>query len=241
LVDITPFLPIRLSTSVRLRKLHQQQPKVAVAEVPQGRPLDLVVLAPKTTGATCRLLGGEGKPLPRWARPIIARGPRPSFELEECRPVKDAEDWESDPVDEAIEQWNAGQRVQAIRLLEAACRADLRCLDAHAHLGSFRFEHRPEQALLHYEVGAGIGRLSLGKDFDGVLPWGCLDNRPFLRCLHGYGLCLWRLGRFREAKGVFEQLLWMNPSDNQGVRFALPDVRAKRIWQDFVDEEEGRR
>jgi hypothetical protein len=42
---------------VRLRKLHQQQPKATVADVPLGRPVDLVVLATKTTGATCRLQG----------------------------------------------------------------------------------------------------------------------------------------------------------------------------------------
>jgi hypothetical protein len=36
-------------------------------------------------------------------------------------------------------------------------------------------------------------------------------------------------------------MLWMNPSDNQGVRFILPEVRAKRDWQDYTDEEEGRK
>jgi hypothetical protein len=57
--------------------------------------------------------------------------------------------------------------------------------------------------------------------------------------MHGYGLCLWRLGRFWEAKGIFERMLWMNPSDNQGVRFVLPQVRTKRVWEDFMAEEEG--
>ena len=154
-------------------------------------------------------------------------------------PGCDPEDWDSDPIHDAIDLWNSCQPAQALRLLEAACQADLRCLDAHAHLGSYRFDHRPEKALLHYEAGVRIGQLSLGPDFDGVLPWGCLDNRPFLRCMHGYGLCLWRLGRFREAKGIFERMLWLNPSDNQGVRFVLPEVRAKRVWEDFAAEEEG--
>jgi len=83
-----------------------------------------------------------------------------------------------------------------------------------------------------YEVGVRIAELSLGEVFDGVLPWGLVDNRPFLRCLNGYGLCLWRLGRLDEAARVFDRILWMNPSDNQGVRFLLPAVRAAERWED---------
>lgn len=86
-----------------------------------------------------------------------------------------------------------------------ALHADLRCIDAHVGLGDLCFDSCPEQALTHYGVAVGIGDLSLGPSFDGLLPWEDLYNRPFLRALHGYGLCLWRLGespksapRFRE-------------------------------------------
>jgi len=111
------------------------------------------------------------------------------------------------------------------------CQADLRCLDAHAHLGNMVFDGRPGDAMRHYEVGFQIGELSLGKRSDGLLPWGMVDNRPFLRCMHGFGLCLWRLGRFQEAAGIFERMLWLNPSDNQGVRLVIGDVRAKSVWR----------
>jgi hypothetical protein len=63
------------------------------------------------------------------------------------------------------------------------------------------------------------------------LEWGWIDNRPFLRCMHGFGLCLWRLKRFKKAAGVFERMLWLNPSDNQGVRCMIDDVRAKIRWE----------
>jgi tetratricopeptide (TPR) repeat protein len=69
-----------------------------------------------------------------------------------------------------------------------------------------------------------------------VLPWGLIDNRPFLRCMHGYGLCLWRLGRFDEAEHVFDRILWLNPTDNQGVRFLIEDVRAGRTWEESQGE-----
>src|SRR5660398_318965 len=110
------------------------------------------------------------------------------------------------------------------------CQADLRCLDAHAHLGNFVFDRIPEEAIRHYDVGVRIGDLSLGDEFDGVLPWGHIDNRPFLRCMQGFGLCLWRLGRFEEAERIFGEILWMNPSDNQGVRFLIGEVRARKAW-----------
>ncbi len=105
--------------------------------------------------------------------------------------------------------------------------ADLRCLDAHAHLGNFAFDHSPEEAIRHYEVGVRIGDLSLGEGFNGVLHWGHIHNRPFLRCMHGYGLCLSRLGRIKEAKEIFTRMLWLNPGDNQGIRSLLGKVREK--------------
>jgi hypothetical protein len=86
---------------------------------------------------------------------------------------------------------------------------------------------RPE-----YEMGVKIGELSLGKDFTGLLPWGCVDNRPFLRCLFGYGLCLWRFARLRDAEKVFTRVLWLNPTDNQGARFNLSDVKQGKTWHE---------
>ena len=92
------------------------------------------------------------------------------------------------------------------------------------------FDHLPEDAIRHYQVGVRIGELSLGADFSGALPWGLIDNRPFLRCLHGYGLCLWRLGRVDEADALFERLLWLNPADHQGVRFLVGPLREGEGW-----------
>ena len=93
------------------------------------------------------------------------------------------------------------------------------------------FKSSPKNAIRHYEVGVCIGELSLGDGFDGVLPWSCIENRPFLGCMQGFGLCLWRLGRFQEADWIFDRMLWLNPSDNQGVRFLIGDVRAQVAWE----------
>ena len=175
--------------------------------------------------------GEEGEPIEAWAKPIIAWGSRPEFEMEQVLPGADTEDPFSDPIIESNDRKDGGDLEGANKILMDLCQADLRCLDAHAHLGNFVFDHWPKTAIRHYEVGFRIGELSLGKSFDGLLPWGWIDNRPFLRCMNGFGLCLWRLSRFEEAERIFNRMLWLNPSDNQGVRFLIKDVRAGAAWQ----------
>jgi tetratricopeptide (TPR) repeat protein len=174
--------------------------------------------------------GEAGKPIEAWAKPIIKRGPRPMFEMEQILPGADPEDFDSDPILEANELRDRGQIARAKKLLEKLLIKDVRCLDAHAHLGNIAFDKDVRTALDHYQRGVLIGELSLGEKFEGVLRWGMIDNRPFLRCLSGLGLCLWRLERYEEAEALFERLLWMSPSDNLGIRFLLPPVRARKPW-----------
>lgn len=180
---------------------------------------------------TAHYWGEEGEPIEDWAKPIIARGPRREFEMEQVLQGADPDDPFSDPISESNDRKDAGDVEGASRILMDLCQSDLRCLDAHAHLGNLAFERWAKDAIRHYEVGFRIGELSLGEGFDGLLPWGWIDNRPFLRCMHGFGLCLWRLGRFEQASQIFDRMLWLNPSDNQGARFLVDDVRAKVPWE----------
>jgi len=177
--------------------------------------------------------GEEDEPIEDWAQRLVARGPRPQFEMERLTPGEDPEDYFFDPIIESNDLKESGDRWGAERILQELCQADLTCLDAHAHLGNLVLDSFPEKALRHYEVGLRVGELSLAEGFDDVLPWGFIDNRPFLRCLHGFGLALWRLERFDEAGRVFDRMLRLNPSDNQGVRFVIGDVRAGIPWEDF--------
>jgi len=174
--------------------------------------------------------GEQDEPIKDWAKPIISRGARPMFEMEQVLPGEDADDPFHDPITRANDLSKAGEMEDAVHILMELCQADLRCLDAHSHLGHFVFDAFPKIAIQHYEVGLPIGELSLGNDFTGVLPWGLVDNRPFLRCMHGYGLCLWQLERFAEAERIFQQMLWLNPSDNQGIRFLVDEVSKKAPW-----------
>jgi len=175
--------------------------------------------------------GEEGEPLPDWTREIIARGSRSAFEMEQVIPREDPDDFDSDPILEANDLLAAGRRPAAKKLLLGLLSRDLRCLDAHAHLGSLEFDGTAQQALRHFEAGVSIGALTLGTTFDGVIPWGLIDNRPYLRCLNGLALCLWRFGHIQRATALFERMLWLNPADNQGARINVGDVRAGRPWR----------
>lgn len=164
-----------------------------------------------------------------------ARGPRRAFEMQQVLPGADPDDPDDDPILRAIEFQDAGADEEARRELMNVLVEDLRCLDAHAHLGNFALRQFPEQALRHYEIGLRIGELSLPRGFDGVLPWGAIDNRPFLRCHQGYGLALWKLGRFEEAAATLDRLLDLNPGDHQGARFEVEEVRVRHPWQDSAE------
>jgi hypothetical protein len=108
---------------------------------------------------------------------------------------------------------------------------DARCLDAHAHLGALVFgDDDGEVALAHYATGVRLGERSLPEDFDGVLGWGWVDNRPFLRCLHGLTISAWRLGEHDRAETLCWALLWLNPGDNQGACELLGEISAAAAW-----------
>lgn len=195
--------------------------------------------------------GGELEDIREYSEPVrgqdaysklwrkLTAKPRPSYEFDGLAwgafPDDDPED---NPTCDAAELREVGRVAEARALLMDTLGRDLRVLDAHAGLGNMVFDRSPKIALLHYEIGVRIGELSLPPDFDGLLVWGRLYNRAFLRCLHGYGLCLWRLGDFAGAKATFERILSLNPDDNQGIRFCWADVRARRSWEEAQAEEE---
>ena len=165
-------------------------------------------------------------------RRIYAAGVRQQYEMEQILPGLDPHDMDSDPIMEAMAVRDAEGTMAAAEKLMDLLRADLRCLDAYAHLGYLWYDNFPEAAQHYYAAGVAIGELSLPDDFRGLLPWAMIDNRPFLRCLHGYGLTLWRLNRLEEAQAVFARLLLLNPMDNQGARFNLADTAEGRSWDE---------
>jgi hypothetical protein len=113
--------------------------------------------------------GEPDEPIEAWAKPIIEHGSRPMYEMEQVLPGEDPDDPFDDPITRSNDLRNTGQRAEAIKILMGLCQADLRCFDAHSHLGHLVFDHRRQDAIDHYEAGLRIGELTLGNDFSGVL------------------------------------------------------------------------
>lgn len=164
-----------------------------------------------------------GKPIDLYLKPIIEFGPRHSYEMETV-PHKKIEDFS--PILDAEEHYDEGDNEGALKIIGNVLMSELRCLDAHAILGAWKFNGSKEHHKMfielekkHYEVGIDIAEFSLPKDFNGLLPWERFGNQPFLRCLQGYGVCLWRLGDLDAARKVFERILWLSPLDGQDIRF----------------------
>lgn len=99
-------------------------------------------------------------------------------------------------------------------------------LDARHHL-AIAIKRDPQMAFMathEWRSAVRMGLDALPPDFvlgRDLLEWGWLDNRPFLRACHGLALdCLAR-GDTGEALAICQDLLDLNPNDNQGVRTLL--------------------
>lgn len=165
------------------------------------------------------------------SRDIFAVGVRSCFEMEQVLPGVEPDDWDSDPIVDAAELHRAGKHLAATRLLEGVLALDVRCIDAWGHLGLVAFDTRgPAPAVALYETGVAIAERSLPDGFRGVLPWGMIDNRPFLRCLHGLALCAWRQRRWDDAEAIFTARAWLDPSSSLDALACLEPVRAHQRW-----------
>lgn len=95
-------------------------------------------------------------------------------------------------------------------------------IDAYHHLAMLLEERGKEQeAQLLWLQAANIGMQCFIEKFsaDGNrLEWGWLENRPFLRAYHAFGLQYLDKGNVETALSVFRTILALNPGDNQGVR-----------------------
>src|SRR5262245_32913679 len=81
-----------------------------------------------------------------------------------------------------------------------------------------------KEALRLYEQGVAAGERALGAGAFGRGVghfWGLLETRPYLRSRLGLAHSLWAAGRRDEAVRHLQDMLRLNPTDNQGVRYTL--------------------
>jgi len=164
-------------------------------------------------------------------------GLRMSYEMEQRSSYK-LEKPEDDPFDDpicmAMDLFNSGDIEKASAMLVNELRYDWACLDAHNHLAIMddRSKSYPEMKK-RYEIAVEIGNLTITDDFKGVLPWGAIDNRPFLRSLHGYGLALWHIGEKNDALKTFKRCYSLAPDDGIGVRFCINSLQDGLTIEEF--------
>ncbi len=172
----------------------------------------------------------EGLPYP--FDKILDFGKRETWEMENILPGYKPGDFNC-PIGTGIDIFEAGDWNGGVRHMKGLLKKDERCLDAYAHLGNWHFEYDDlNKAKNFYKMGVAIGLKSLGKKIDDVLPWGFIENRPFLRCLHGLGITYYRQKKAIEALSFFEKMVWLNPRDNQGARFLVNSVIDGIEWKD---------
>lgn len=95
-------------------------------------------------------------------------------------------------------------------------------IDAMHHLAILeQINGRDDEAFRLAKKAVESGRLCLPQGFSAGkdrLEWGFLENRPFLRACHTLGLILLERDSVEEALSIFDELLALNPNDNQGIR-----------------------
>jgi len=106
--------------------------------------------------------------------------------------------------------------------IETALQLDSNCIEAYELLGFM--ENIPEIAIAFYEKGISIGREVFGGNYlelhKGTF-WVIHETRTFMRCMQEYSDCLYAMGKVKESVAVLEEMIELNPNDNQGVRDQL--------------------
>lgn len=113
---------------------------------------------------------------------------------------------------------------EQIALARQALKISPDCADAYVLLA----EHAEtlEQALELNQQGVAAGERALGKRFfreNAGRFWGLLETRPYMRARLGLAQSLWSAGRAEEALAHYQEMLRLNPNDNQGVRYLLAE------------------
>ncbi|MCX5791886.1 MAG: SEC-C metal-binding domain-containing protein [Elusimicrobia bacterium] len=116
------------------------------------------------------------------------------------------------------------------RLARLALELSPDCADAWNLLAEEAAE-TDEEALEFYRRGIKAGARALGAALqaDHGRLWGHVKARPYMRARKGEALMLEELGRFEEAERAFYELLELNKSDNQGVRYLLLAFHAHKL------------
>lgn len=107
-------------------------------------------------------------------------------------------------------------------LARRALRLSPDCADAYVLLAEVARD--PQEARTLYEQGVQAGERAIGAErfrTDVGHFWGMLDTRPYMRARQGLAEVLWHVGEHAAAIAHLQDMLRLNPNDNQGLRYSL--------------------
>jgi len=145
---------------------------------------------------------------------------RQTMDIDASLPIDDAEQL----FDQGMEHWWAGDRAAACRFYRRALKIDPLHADANNHLGIVALQRRRlDTAEKYFQTAIEGGIRTLERD-RGLVEWGYHENRPYLRALHNLAILHAERGNHEESVTLWEQILTLNPDDNQGVRWLLGEA-----------------
>jgi tetratricopeptide (TPR) repeat protein len=130
--------------------------------------------------------------------------------------------------------WDA-TGARRIRLARKALTVSEDCADAYVLLAEEAVK-TIEEARELFEKGVAAGERALGpKAFeeDAGHFWGIIETRPYMRARAGLAGCLYNMGKREEAVAHYQDMLRLNPGDNQGIRYFLANLLLE------IGDEEG--
>jgi tetratricopeptide (TPR) repeat protein len=127
--------------------------------------------------------------------------------------------------DLVYQAYEAPSRAKAVKLARQALELSPDCAEAYVLLAEAEAK-TVEQARAYYQKGVEAGERALGPEaFEEDVGhfWGLLETRPYMRARQGLAETLWLLGEEAAAIEHYEEMLRLNPGDNQGIRYLLAD------------------
>ena len=179
------------------------------------------------------------KPRRKKSNPPSAKGKSATVSLPDRRAMEGfmstiggrrAEDATAKAQEVMYDAWKQTSRNARVALAHKALAISPLCADAYVLLAEEEAKSAAE-ALAYYRKGVEAGEQALGpKGFKQCAGhfWGFLETRPYMRARAGLAAALDALGEVDAAISHYQDMLRLNPGDNQGIRYVLASCLMKR-------------
>lgn len=122
--------------------------------------------------------------------------------------------------------WDEQNPAKRLALAHQALKESKDCADAYVLLAEEEADSL-KHSFEYFQKGVDAGERALGRKFfmenTGNF-WVLLETRPYMRALEGKASCLWKLKSKEESLKTYQEMLHLNPNDNQGIRYVLVDL-----------------